>query len=152
MARATSGITTNSATHVAGETEQCQSLPPALLLSLLLMESRVTPKGPSHKTTQLVSDFQVVGVMKLKACFVTSQQAGCFKSQPTSLCFGSLFHSKGELSSICTYKFSVLMHSSITHWASQRYPKEYDNNVLYFHRVSPPKVPEALVSLGINTK
>lgn len=70
MAQATSGITMNSATHMATETEQCQSLHPALLLSLLLAESRVTPKGLSHKTSQLVSGFQVVGIMKSKACFV----------------------------------------------------------------------------------
>lgn len=61
----------NSAAHVAGGTEQCQSLPPDLLLSLLLVESRVTPEGPSHKNSQLVSHFQVVGIMKSKACFAT---------------------------------------------------------------------------------
>lgn len=44
------------------------------------------------------------------------------------------------------------MHSSITCWAPHRYPKEYDSNVLYFHRIFPPKVSEALVSPGINTK
>jgi len=42
------------------------------------------------------------------------------------------------------------MHSIDTCWTSQRHPKGYYNNVLYFLNTFTSKESEALVSLGTN--